>query len=557
MSEMNLAKLFLGCLGVALLSCNEKPQAPTPAPSATPVTTAPAPAPAPAPTPAAPVPPVVPAPVVPTTTPATSSSAQAPMVSQVTQYGITWTFAAPVPSGQFANGDYWVVGPVKIITINPPSAELIGTTTLKGFTLGGSDPQPRMMHGSMLNPMPVAGGQQGYDSDIYRWHPISGRMYPARFDPSKNVALGVSASHPLELSASSSLVSTISHEMGGRPQLRSAAVLTVLASVPPDLGATSFRPPYSGSDKPLYSVKSLRKDLLPNLPLVTPMPKLESLVSKFQRPWIDHFSHLGDGTQYASPSENMPNYGREWCAAVGEAALMLMLKEEDLIAKQGQNKDALLIRFVQLGIDLSYIADNGGFWWGKGGLNHGRKWPIIFAGLMLDNQHMQTIGSRSKDMPYWGFAEDGQTSFIDQAAVDMTHSAAWAPDKRSKKLVPYEPADIGMAEWNVGGFAPGLDGPKTLNNFLHHLYRTINGMSYPGLILPALLMGQQANWKHDALFVYTDRYVAWAMKEADWNDQEKTQHIFSGAFQRAMWETYRSTVVGGKPAQPADDRPTR
>ena len=37
--------------------------------------------------------------------------------TSVSQFGITWTFSADCQTGQYANGDYWVVGPVNIITI--------------------------------------------------------------------------------------------------------------------------------------------------------------------------------------------------------------------------------------------------------------------------------------------------------------------------------------------------------------------------------------------------------------------------------------------------------
>ena len=47
---------------------------------------------------------------------------------QISQFGITWTFAQPVTYGQFANGDYWVVGPVQIASIDPPSADIGGRT---------------------------------------------------------------------------------------------------------------------------------------------------------------------------------------------------------------------------------------------------------------------------------------------------------------------------------------------------------------------------------------------------------------------------------------------
>lgn len=55
--------------------------------------------------------------------PADDSAAET--VSQITktriisQYGITWTFDTEYEYGQFANGDYWVLGPVTITRIEP------------------------------------------------------------------------------------------------------------------------------------------------------------------------------------------------------------------------------------------------------------------------------------------------------------------------------------------------------------------------------------------------------------------------------------------------------
>ncbi|NLF32057.1 MAG: hypothetical protein GX591_14365 [Planctomycetes bacterium] len=460
----------------------------------------------------------------------------------ITQYGITWTFDHVHQTGQFANGDWWVVGPVSITAIDPVSEVVIGTTSLDGFVAGGADPRPRTMNGSMLDPVtPPGGSRQGFDSEMYIWHSISGAIYGPKYDAAMNVALGVSAATPLRIPQAASLVSTISHPQGAQPQLKAAAVLTVLDDVPPDNGATCFRPPYSGADKPLYSIYALRKDLLPNLPLVANTPSLASVAATFQRPWIDHFGHVGDGTQYSSPTDNMPSYGREYSMAVGRAALLLLLDEAQLVATQGRNKDELLIRFVQLGIDLYHVTENGGYWWGKGGLNHGRKWPILFAGLMLDHEHMRTIGSRSKSMPYWGFAEDAQTGFLSQADVDRTHSAQWRPDTRAAQLIPCEADDVGTPEWNGGGWAPGLD-PYGLNLYYGTPYRTIDGMSYPGPVLAALIMGQRSAWNHEALFDYTDRYVAWSLAwNAGYSQQDIDVYIYGGAFQRAMWEAYRAT----------------
>ena len=47
-------------------------------------------------------------------------STELPLQSSVSQYGITWTFDQPVRVGHFVNGDFYVVGPVKIVGISPP-----------------------------------------------------------------------------------------------------------------------------------------------------------------------------------------------------------------------------------------------------------------------------------------------------------------------------------------------------------------------------------------------------------------------------------------------------
>ena len=46
-------------------------------------------------------------------------AAEVLFVDQLSQYGITFTFDKDYPTGQFANGDYWVVGPVTITRITP------------------------------------------------------------------------------------------------------------------------------------------------------------------------------------------------------------------------------------------------------------------------------------------------------------------------------------------------------------------------------------------------------------------------------------------------------
>ena len=99
------------------------------------------------------------------------ANAQPAMRTSLSQFGITWRFDKEYRTGQFANGDYWAIGPVKIIGILPQSQKIGGRTK----------------HGSMLNPRTLP-RLQGYDSGMTR---------SVAYSASMNVALGVSVLNPL------------------------------------------------------------------------------------------------------------------------------------------------------------------------------------------------------------------------------------------------------------------------------------------------------------------------------------------------------------------------
>ena len=74
-----------------------------------------------------------------------------------------------------------------------------------------------------------------------------------------------------------------------------------------------------------------------------------------------------------------------------------------------EKKERLLIGLVQNGIDLWGIV-RAGFhgWQAHGGHGSGRKWPIVFAGMMLGDDEM---ASPTKTYPNVQFGEDMQTLF--------------------------------------------------------------------------------------------------------------------------------------------------
>ncbi|MFK7801944.1 MAG: hypothetical protein AB8G95_09950 [Anaerolineae bacterium] len=419
----------------------------------------------------------------------------------ITQFGITWTFEEPVEFGQFANGDYWVVGPVKVVHLDPPSTEVDG----------------RVKNGSMINPSPQDGSTQGYDSSMYG-------TYGPHFDPVLNVARpnnqSLSAGNPLNIPVSSSLVSTISRDDAGvRPQLETAAILTVL-DAPAEDG--SFRPPYSGSDKSIrHQTDQINWSLLKNLDPVGNMPDLSAVERNFERPWLDHVPNwLG---RELHPTDNMPDYGREISTKIGVGALMLHLDFPQ------NEKETLLIRYLQLGIDFYGIVEDGGTanWAPNGGHASGRKWPILFAGLMLDDEGMQNIGSGDGSGAAL-FGEDAQTFYVTQEDIDSTHN----PDTRGCELEEYEQSDLGMAEWGIRhSTEPVKDNKAWCAN-----YRTCcTANAWAGFVLAAHIMDAKELWDHDPLFDYQDRYMG-IQEPGDWT---RCQDPFT----EQMWDRYRAGPI--------------
>lgn len=455
--------------------------------------------------------------------------------TSLTQHGITWVFDKDYPVGQYANGDYWVTGPVNIIAIT------------NNFHTSGLLPAAGQ-DGSMINP--DGSNKQGYD---YRL-----TSYQASLNKALINGAPVSSTNLLTLPVASSLISSVSWLCtitggvtnkepgcppinGGtgepRPVLRSAAVLTCVSDVPP---AGSFRPPYCGTNKTARFNKSqLDYSKLSNLTPVTGVPALTNIERSVERPWIDHvYEYLG---AMVHPSENMPQYGREFSYAIGEAALMLNLDFTKLTGSP--SKEKLLISFTQIGIDFAGIADAGGGWPSNGGHHMGRKWPILCAGVVLNDSHMKGVGSWNTE-----FQEDRDTFYVSQADVDITHSASWKPDTRADALWPYETNHIGLPEWGIRH----TDDPWADNLHWTATYRVINNQAYPGWVLAALIMGQRTAWNHEPLFDYIDRSTSIIDPANPTNSNGYTTEYFGTAFMKNMWQTYRANY----PPQWIPDDPT-
>lgn len=409
--------------------------------------------------PAAAAPPPPSPPPAPPPTPLVATPPQPGLTTSVERHGITWTFAQPVAAGRFVNGDWWVVGPVDIVQIDPPSTEVDG----------------RVRNGSALDPDPRH-ARQGYDSAMFG--PDAG----GRYDPTLNVALGLGPAHPLQLQPGTTLVSTISNPQAGQmPQLDGCSVLTCVGAAPP---ADAFRPPYCGKDKTSrFRASDLDLTRLARIEAVPGAPDPMALAARFERPWLDHLA--GWTSRYLHPRDNMPDYGRDLADLVGQGALVLQLDLPDA------QKRPLAVHMVQLGIDLHGIVANGGRFVADGGSGGGRKFPVLLAGTLLqDAELLRTVRERKL-----AFAEDAQTFHVEE-----TRPGEWNHGHGG-----YGPDDVGLAEWgNQHANDPSLD-RKPWNADPYRRCCTAN--AWHGFVLAARIMGLREAWGHEPLFDYVDRYM--------------------------------------------------
>ncbi len=417
------------------------------------------------------------------------------MASSVGQWGITWQFDHDYQVGQFCNGDWWVVGPVTVTSITP------GTQVVSGRTINGS----------MINP-PV-NGDHGYDSTLYAGY------NNGAFQSNLNVAQNL----PITIQPSSSLISCISQigaaDNGSVSQLQTAAVLTVLATEPP---ADAFRPPYSGSDKTIRHRESqLDYNVLADLPATTGAPSLTATADRFTRVWLDHCSRWV--SRYMHPVQNMPDYYRDFTALYGTGALLVNCNYSN-----AQKRD-LLVRLVQIGIDHHGNMVNGARW-GVNGHCNGRKFPILFAGRVLNDAQMLAVGTAypthfngpgaaGNTFPAY-FSEDGQTFYVQETSPGVYN---WGHGG-------YNASHVGMAEW--GNFHTENIATDTAawNGTPYRTCCSANG--WIGQTLVMRIMGLRQAWNQPAYFDYVDRYVQ-VEPDGSWTESWEPWHS-------SMWHAYRS-----------------
>ena len=190
-------------------------------------------------------------------------------------------------------------------------------------------------------------------------------------------------------------------------------------------------------------------------------------------------------------------------------------------------------------------------WPGKGGHGSGRKLPILFAGVMLNDANLQDVNQFNTH-----FSEDDQTYYYDDpknrerdkfgnpqrgvpgwtgatVLYDMVYWGAWRP--RYEHLDP--------SEWYQ---FPQIPSRRNEACTAEAYRRCCCSLAWIGQCLTAWFIGARDLWGHDAFFDYCDRWMT--EKDTPEMEQKLTDACGSVGFSsgdvwddlvKFMWAQYR------------------
>lgn len=374
---------------------------------------------------------------------------------------IVFTFDAAYECGEFANGDPWVVAPTGGVTIT-------SITPARG---AGHD-------GWNVNPADF--NKQPYDQRI------------DSYDAGQQPAL------PYTAKAGESIVKTVSltplTDTSCRPCLKFAGVLTVLAAAP---AVPAFRPPYCGGGakvpRPTSELQASRRPALDATCAAGSGPtSFAGLAARFRPVQLDHKTNWVGRDMH--PVDNLPDYGSDIATENATAALRLMLddyKDSDPVHRQA------LVNYVQAGLDWARMAELGMTWPANGGHCNGRKLPVLFAAVLLDDAGLKAtaglaVYSENQQLVFSPKADGGKGLAL--YGQDCGDSGYWqhirygngARDCRD----PYGYIDGGSDE--IGGA------------YQH----CCTAMPWKYTALAVRLLQAEAVFKYDPLLTYVDRWMS-------------------------------------------------
>ncbi|WP_109829638.1 hypothetical protein [Reichenbachiella versicolor] len=310
--------------------------------------------------------------------------------------GITFTFEfncdnGPCQYGQFVTGDYWVV---------PSTPD--GVVTITSISPTGE------ANGAMVNPDLLR------DSDNI---PIDRKEQKQGILPMYDhydMSLNLMNSLPYQAHGNESIFKIKSQTTDcGTKGIRdgcvsTATVLTVLSEPPAENGAKTFRPPFHGDFKPLFTTDKLRMDRLPSLTEIsTDYDKLLKDTEQWLSPQIE-LGRQGLGEFHRA---TIPHLAQRPYAA-DQARAMLHQISKLFGPGDTEAKEACLLPIIQKGIDNYGVFKTKIPFSSGAGQHLGKKPPLtLFAALYDDRELLEEIRAIALDDYYQDnsfFQEDSQ-----------------------------------------------------------------------------------------------------------------------------------------------------
>jgi len=472
--------------------------------------------------------------------------------TSVSSNTITFQFDQAYPTGQYANGDPWAVGPVTLPTIAPESYQASGSYS------SGKTYSNRWVHGTQVDPgsAKYAGSKaRNKDNQLQGLHgiPTITNLNSVAYDHVLNVDPGATGV-PLAIDEGTvyKFVSPDGTEGRRRPYDAqrpggvAAAILTVVPSRPlpgalrPGVAAPSKQSFFTESDWDLSVFKSL--------PKVEGMPSFETIVNRLRSPWALQFTNTIGAPNVAPGDVNGDaGYPRDHAQVVCDAVAALHF---DFTPAE---KVAILNVLWPFAIDSHERAMEGGDPV-SGGLRGGngaafRKPAMIACVAALRNAtdtperaaklaEMQAMCDYKQNpvMP-----EDKFLYFIDQRYVEVGGDGSTA-DRRKDPYLQYMQGSYDIAP----DFDPVMSGSNI--DIPYRDICTIN--SIHGVAAAMLVEGGRALWNHEELWKYQNVYRSLDTWLNRWNGSLTAGEVivpFRRRIAEALWPATPKDLAAPKP----------
>lgn len=416
----------------------------------------------------------------------------ASLAQNVSQAGVTFNFATARPTGQYANGDWWVVGPVAITSITP------GSMLHNGLNGDGTAYANRTVHGTMLNPGNRAFAVGGLTANnttntVQGWDSIGSSKPSVPYSAAANVDPGATGS-PLVVS-NGSVVKFVSRLTGlpngaeNRPAGNDIVVLTVVDSIP---AADAIRPGVSRAGSKASPCRLSQFDLAVFRGLA---PTANAPTYAQALDWIDRYHETSQPDSINNPvakaSNNHPEYGRDIGNNLFRALLCL-----HLASFTATQKRTLLAHFAAIADDLVSRAEEGGITLGAGGGNSWKLPVIVVCAAALGANAPASWLTYLSNAQRMAWAENRQIFTVSGVDIALPRFTA---DGRPRS--PYTQQMLGSSDW---GEQPQEARQYSGSNW-NAFYRVIVGNSLIGGALAVeLTTGGAALWDYPEFWRYMD-----------------------------------------------------